>query len=76
MAELPPDPGGWTTDLLSLLFSFGPHLLTWDEVGKLGALEVATLLNGEVRRRNTGLQHDLLALPARLFPCEGDEVAP
>jgi hypothetical protein len=48
-----PDPGGWPTDLLSLLFSFGSHLLTWDEVGELGALQVATLLNGEVRRRNT-----------------------
>jgi 2-keto-4-pentenoate hydratase/2-oxohepta-3-ene-1,7-dioic acid hydratase in catechol pathway len=34
-------------------FSFGPHLLTPDEVGEVGALEVATVLNGEVRRRNT-----------------------
>jgi hypothetical protein len=53
VAQLPPDPGGWPTDLPSLLFSFCPHLLTWDEVGKLGALKVATVLNGEVRRRNT-----------------------
>ena len=34
-------------------FSFGPHLLTPDEVGEVDALEVATVLNGEVRRRNT-----------------------
>jgi 2-keto-4-pentenoate hydratase/2-oxohepta-3-ene-1,7-dioic acid hydratase in catechol pathway len=33
-------------------FSFGPHLLTPDEVGEVGGLEVATLLNGEVRRCN------------------------
>jgi 2-keto-4-pentenoate hydratase/2-oxohepta-3-ene-1,7-dioic acid hydratase in catechol pathway len=32
--------------------SFGPHLLTPDEVGEVGELEVATLLNGEVRRHN------------------------
>ena len=34
-------------------FSFGPELLTPDEVGEVDALEVATVLNGEVRRRNT-----------------------
>jgi len=34
-------------------FSFGPHLLTPDEVGEVEELEVATVLNGEVRRRNT-----------------------
>lgn len=34
-------------------FSFGPHLLTPDEVGEVDALEVATVLNGEVRRKNT-----------------------
>ena len=33
-------------------FSFGPHLVTPDEVGEVGNLEVATVLNGEVRRRN------------------------
>ena len=33
-------------------FSFGPHLVTPDEVEAVGSLEVATLLNGEVRRRN------------------------
>ena len=33
-------------------FSFGPHLVTPDEVGEVGSLEVATALNGEVRRRN------------------------
>jgi 2-keto-4-pentenoate hydratase/2-oxohepta-3-ene-1,7-dioic acid hydratase in catechol pathway len=33
-------------------FSFGPHLVTPDEVGEVGSLEVATVLNGEVRRRN------------------------
>jgi 2-keto-4-pentenoate hydratase/2-oxohepta-3-ene-1,7-dioic acid hydratase in catechol pathway len=34
-------------------FSFGPHLLTPEEVGEVEKLEVATVLNGEVRRRNT-----------------------
>jgi 2-keto-4-pentenoate hydratase/2-oxohepta-3-ene-1,7-dioic acid hydratase in catechol pathway len=34
-------------------FSFGPHLVTPDEVGEIGDLEVATVLNGEVRRENT-----------------------
>ena len=33
-------------------FSFGPHLVTPDEVGEVGELEVATVLGGEVRRRN------------------------
>lgn len=34
-------------------FSFGPELVTTDEVGDVGALEVSTVLNGEVRRSNT-----------------------
>ena len=34
-------------------FSFGPHLLTPDEVGEVDGLEVATVLNGEVHRKNT-----------------------
>ncbi len=34
-------------------FSFGPHLLTPDEVGEVDALEVATVLGGGVRRKNT-----------------------
>jgi 2-keto-4-pentenoate hydratase/2-oxohepta-3-ene-1,7-dioic acid hydratase in catechol pathway len=34
-------------------FSFGPHLVTPDEVRDVGDLEVATLLNGEVRSANT-----------------------
>jgi 2-keto-4-pentenoate hydratase/2-oxohepta-3-ene-1,7-dioic acid hydratase in catechol pathway len=34
-------------------FSFGPHLVTPDEVGEVGELEVSTVLNGEVRRKNT-----------------------
>ncbi len=34
-------------------FSFGPHLLTPDEVGEVEGLEVSTVLNGEVRRTNT-----------------------
>ncbi len=33
-------------------FSFGPHLVTPDEVGEVGGLEVSTVLNGEVRRKN------------------------
>jgi 2-keto-4-pentenoate hydratase/2-oxohepta-3-ene-1,7-dioic acid hydratase in catechol pathway len=34
-------------------FAFGLHLLTPDEVGEVEGLEVTTILNGEVRRRNT-----------------------
>jgi 2-keto-4-pentenoate hydratase/2-oxohepta-3-ene-1,7-dioic acid hydratase in catechol pathway len=34
-------------------FSFGPHLAMTDEVGDVDELEVATVLNGDVRRRNT-----------------------
>lgn len=34
-------------------FSVGPHLGTPDEVGEVGELEVATVLNDEVRRENT-----------------------
>jgi 2-keto-4-pentenoate hydratase/2-oxohepta-3-ene-1,7-dioic acid hydratase in catechol pathway len=34
-------------------FSFGPELVTPDEVGDVDALEVATVVNGEVRRTNT-----------------------
>lgn len=33
-------------------FSFGPELLTLDEVGDVGQLEVATVINGESHRRN------------------------
>jgi 2-keto-4-pentenoate hydratase/2-oxohepta-3-ene-1,7-dioic acid hydratase in catechol pathway len=31
--------------------SFGPELVTLDEAGEIGTLEVATVLNGEVRRK-------------------------
>ncbi len=34
-------------------FSFGPELVTPEEVGELGYIEVSTVLNGEVRRKNT-----------------------
>ncbi len=34
-------------------FSFGPQLVTPDEVEDVAALEVSTVLNGEVRRTNT-----------------------
>ncbi len=34
-------------------FSFGPELVTPDEVESVDALEVSTVLNGEVRRANT-----------------------
>jgi 2-keto-4-pentenoate hydratase/2-oxohepta-3-ene-1,7-dioic acid hydratase in catechol pathway len=34
-------------------FSFGPELVTPEEVGELGDIEVSTVLNGEVRRKNT-----------------------
>lgn len=34
-------------------FSFGPHLVTPDEIEDVDALEVSTILNGEVRRTNT-----------------------
>ena len=33
-------------------FSFGPHLVTLDEVGEIEDLTVATVLNGEVKREN------------------------
>jgi 2-keto-4-pentenoate hydratase/2-oxohepta-3-ene-1,7-dioic acid hydratase in catechol pathway len=33
-------------------FGFGPHLVTPDEVGEVGELEVSTVLNSEVRRKN------------------------
>ena len=33
-------------------FSFGPQLMTPDEVGEIEELTVATVLNGEVRRKN------------------------
>jgi len=34
-------------------FSFGPELVTPDEIEDVGALEVATVLNGKVHRSNT-----------------------
>jgi 2-keto-4-pentenoate hydratase/2-oxohepta-3-ene-1,7-dioic acid hydratase in catechol pathway len=34
-------------------FSFGPELVTPDEIADVGALEVFTVLNGEVQRTNT-----------------------
>ena len=34
-------------------FSFGPELVTTDEVDDVGTLEVSTVLNGEVRRANS-----------------------
>jgi 2-keto-4-pentenoate hydratase/2-oxohepta-3-ene-1,7-dioic acid hydratase in catechol pathway len=34
-------------------FSFGPELVTPDEIADVEALEVSTVLNGEVRRTNT-----------------------
>jgi 2-keto-4-pentenoate hydratase/2-oxohepta-3-ene-1,7-dioic acid hydratase in catechol pathway len=34
-------------------FSFGPELVTTDEVDDVGALEVSTVLNGEVRSANS-----------------------
>ena len=34
-------------------FSFGPQLVTADEIEDLHALEVATVINGEVHRKNT-----------------------
>jgi 2-keto-4-pentenoate hydratase/2-oxohepta-3-ene-1,7-dioic acid hydratase in catechol pathway len=34
-------------------FSFGPELVTPDEIADLEALEVSTILNGEIRRTNT-----------------------
>jgi hypothetical protein len=35
-----------------MFLSFGPVLVTLDEVGEIGGLQVATVLNGEVRRKN------------------------
>jgi 2-keto-4-pentenoate hydratase/2-oxohepta-3-ene-1,7-dioic acid hydratase in catechol pathway len=34
-----------------MFFSFRPELVTLDEVGEIGDLQVATVLNGEVRRK-------------------------
>ena len=34
-------------------FSFGPQFVTKDEIGDLHALEVATVINGTVHRKNT-----------------------
>lgn len=34
-------------------FSFGPELVTLDEIADVGALEVATVLNGKIRCANT-----------------------
>jgi 2-keto-4-pentenoate hydratase/2-oxohepta-3-ene-1,7-dioic acid hydratase in catechol pathway len=34
-------------------FSFGPELVTPDEIADVGALEVFTVLNGEIQRTNT-----------------------
>ena len=45
--------------------SFGPVLATLDELGPLGAVRVATVLNGEVVRENT-VEHMLFA-PAELI---------
>lgn len=33
-------------------FAFGPELVTLDEIGELANLEVATMLNGQVHRKN------------------------
>ena len=53
-------------------FSFGPHVVTPDEVGDLGDLEVATVLNGEVRRENavsnmTFSPYELVAFHSRVM---------
>ena len=34
-------------------FSFGPQMVTLDEVDDVGALEVSTVINGELHRKNT-----------------------
>jgi fumarylacetoacetase-like protein len=46
-------------------FTFGPQLLTPDEVGEIGDLTVATVLNGEKSRRERRLQHDVLAVNSK-----------
>ena len=53
-------------------FSFGPHLVTPDEVGEVADLEVATVLNGEERRRNvvsnmTFSPYELVAFHSRVM---------
>ncbi len=53
-------------------FSFGPELVTPDEVGDLGALEVATVVNGAVRRENvvsnmTFSPYELVAFHSRVI---------
>jgi 2-keto-4-pentenoate hydratase/2-oxohepta-3-ene-1,7-dioic acid hydratase in catechol pathway len=54
-------------------FSFGPELVTTDEVDDVGALEVSTVLNGEVLRTNTVANMTfspwwLVSFHSRIFP--------
>jgi 2-keto-4-pentenoate hydratase/2-oxohepta-3-ene-1,7-dioic acid hydratase in catechol pathway len=59
-------------------FSFGPHLVTPDEISDVAALRVATVKNGEVWAENTPKNmmfppDELVAFHSRVFPwCPGD----
>ena len=47
--------------------SFGPQLVTPDEVGEIENLTVVTVLNGEESRRERRLQHDDLAVHSKVM---------
>jgi 2-keto-4-pentenoate hydratase/2-oxohepta-3-ene-1,7-dioic acid hydratase in catechol pathway len=48
-------------------FTFGPQLLTPDEVGEIGDLTVATVLNGEESRRERHVGDDVLAVHSKVM---------
>jgi 2-keto-4-pentenoate hydratase/2-oxohepta-3-ene-1,7-dioic acid hydratase in catechol pathway len=47
--------------------SFGPQLVTPDEVGEIGDLTVATVLNGEESRRERHVGDDVLAVHSKVM---------
>lgn len=49
-------------------FTFGPQMVTPDEVPDVSKLEVQTVHNGKVHAANTGIQHDPYSTP----PCVTD----
>ena len=55
---------------LRYLFGFVPQLVTPDEVGEIGDLTVATVLNGEVRRENV-VSNMMFSPWFLIFPLEG-----
>ena len=47
--------------------SFGPQLVTPDEVGEIENLTVVTVLNGKESRRERRLQRDVLAVHSKVM---------